>query len=175
MYDLNGTIQNVSVDYQTGKALLTLSVNQKQSAINCFDDLHCEEKLSFKIDKYKEKRSLNANAYCWKLLTEIANVLRSSKEEVYLTMLKRYGQREVISVQAHIPISEYIKYCDVAGEGEVNGKPFKHYFVYKGSSEYDKREMSIFIDGIVSEAKALNIQTDTPEQIAKMKAMWGNV
>lgn len=174
MYDLDGTIKDISVDYRTGNALLTLSVNQKQSAINCFDDLHCEGKLSFKIDKYKEKRSLNANAYCWKLLTEIANVLRSSKEEVYLTMLKRYGQRELISVQAHIPISEYIKYCDEAGEGKVNGKLFKHYYVYKGSSEYDTREMSVFIDGVVSEAKALNIQTDTPKQIAKMKAMWGD-
>jgi hypothetical protein len=45
--------------------------------------------------------------------------------------------------------------------------------VYKGSSEFDTKEMSIFIDGIVSEAKELGIQTDTPDQIAKMKALWG--
>jgi hypothetical protein len=32
--------------------------------------------------------------------------------------------------------------------------------------------MSIFIDGIVSEAKDLGIQTDTPDQIAKMKDLW---
>ena len=70
-------------------------------------------------------------------------------------------------------VSEYIKYCDEAGEGVVNGKLFKHYYVYKGSSEFDKREMSIFIDGIVSEAKDLFIPTDTPDQIAKMKAVWG--
>lgn len=173
MYELNGTIQGVSVDYQTGKALLTLSINQKQSAINCFDELHLEEKLSFKIDKYREKRSPNANAYCWKLLTEIADIVRSSKEEVYLKMLKRYGQREMISVQAHIPISEYVKYCEEAGESTLNGKLFKHYFVYKGSSEFDTREMSIFVDGVVSEAKELGIQTDTPDQIAKMKSLWG--
>ena len=173
MYELNGTIQGVSVDYQTGKALLTLAINQKESAINCFDDLHLEEKLSFKIDKHKEKRSLNANAYCWKLLTEIANVVRSSKDEVYLEMLKRYGQREMISVLADIPISNYIKYCEEAGEGTVNGKLFKHYFVFKGSSEFDTKEMSIFLDGVVSEAKGLGIQTDTPEQIANLKSLWG--
>jgi hypothetical protein len=173
MYELNGTIQGVSVDYQTGKALLTLAINQKESAINCFDDLHLEEKLSFKIDKHKEKRSLNANAYCWKLLTEIANVVRSSKDEVYLEMLKRYGQREMISVLADIPISNYIKYCEEAGEGTVNGKLFKHYFVFKGSSEFDTKEMSIFLDGVVSEAKGLGIQTETPEQIANLKSLWG--
>ena len=88
-------------------------------------------------------------------------------------MLKRYGQSEMISVMAHIPIEKYVKYCEEAGETTLNGKLFKHYRVYKGSSEFDTKEMSIFIDGIVSEAKDLGIQTDTPDQIAKMKALWG--
>ena len=173
MYELNGTIQGVSVDYQTGKALLTLSINQKQSALNCYDDLHLTEKLLFKIDKYREKRSLNANNYAWKLLTEIGNAMRMSKEEVYFIMLKMYGQSEMISVKAHIPITEFVKYCEEAGESTLNGTLFKHYKVYKGSSEFDKREMSIFIDGIVEEAKVLGIPTETPEQIAKLKSLWG--
>lgn len=174
MYELHGTIKGVSVDYLTGDTLLTLSINHKQAAINCYDDLHLAEKLSIKIDKHREKRSINANNYAWKLLNEIGNVLRASKEDVYFDMLKRYGQREVISVQAHIPIQGFIKYFEEMGEGTVNGKQFKHYYVFKGSSEFDKREMSIFIDGIVEEAKALGIQTETPDQIAKMKSLWGD-
>lgn len=173
MYELNGTIQNVSVDYQTGKALLTLSVNNKKSAINCYDDLHLAEKLSIKIDKYREKRSLNANNYAWKLLTEIGNVMRMSKEDVYFIMLKRYGQSEMISVLSHIPITQYVKYCEEAGESTLNGKQFTHYKVYKGSSEFDKKEMSIFIDGIVQEAQDLGIDTTTPDEIARLKSLWG--
>lgn len=173
MYELNGTIKGVSEDYQTGNALLTLSVNNKQSAINCYDDLHLAEKLSIKIDKYREKRSLNANNYAWKLLTEIGNVMRMSKEDVYFIMLKRYGQSEMISVLSHIPITQYVKYCEEAGESTLNGKQFKHYKVYKGSSEFNKKEMSIFIDGIVSEAKELNLPTETPEEIARIKSLWG--
>ena len=42
MYELNGTIKELNFDY-TGKALLTLAVNQKQSAINCFDELKSAE------------------------------------------------------------------------------------------------------------------------------------
>lgn len=173
MYELNGTINGVSVDYQTGNALLTLSIDQKQGAINCYDDLHLAEKLSIKIDKYREKRSLNANNYAWKLLTEIGNELRSNKDDVYFLMLKRYGQSEMISVLSNIPIGNYVKYCEKAGESTLNGKEFTHYKVYKGSSEFDKKEMSIFIDGIVEEAKDLGIQTETPEQIAKLKSLWG--
>lgn len=137
-----------------------------------YDELHEAEKLSIKIDRHREKRSLNANNYAWKLLTEIANVLRTSKDEVYLEMLKRYGQSEIISVLAHIPIGEYVKYCEEAGESTLNGKLFKHYKVYKGSSEFDTREMSIFLDGVVSEAKEMGIQTETPEQIARLKSLW---
>jgi hypothetical protein len=45
--------------------------------------------------------------------------------------------------------------------------------VYKGSSEFDSREMSIFLDGVVSEAKEMGIPTETPNEIARLKAMWG--
>lgn len=173
MYDFNGTIKDLNIDYKTGTALLTLAVNQKQSAMNCYDELNGADRLSIKIDKYREKRSLNANSYAWALLTEIGNVLRQSKEDVYFAMLKEYGQSELISVKAHIPIGEYVKYCEEAGESTLNGKLFKHYKVYKGSSDFDKREMAIFIDGIVQEAKALDIDTRTPDEIAKLKSLWG--
>lgn len=170
MFELTGQIHSTAFT-ANGRPLVTFEFGR--DALQMVDALK-ETRVSVKVDKHREKRSLNANAYCWKLLTEIANQIRASKDEVYLKMLKRYGQREIISVQAHIPISEYIKYCEECGEGTVQGKLFKHYFVYKGSSEFDTREMSIFLDGIVSEAKAMGIQTDTPDQIAKMKDLWGD-
>ena len=173
MYELSGKIQGLSQDFVTRRITLTLSINEEAAAKALYDDLHEAEKLSIKIDKHREKRSLNANNYAWKLLTEIANVLRADKEDVYLLMLKRYGQSEIISVLAHIPINEYVKYCEEAGESTLNGKLFKHYKVYKGSSEFDTREMSIFLDGIVSEAKEMGIPTETPDQIARLKSLWG--
>lgn len=173
MYELHGAIKELNIDYRTGKALLTLAINQKQSAMNCYDELNGTETLSVKIDKYREKRSLNANAYAWKLLTEIGNVLRISKEDAYFKMLKEYGQSELISVKANIPITEYVKYCEEAGESTLNGTLFKHYKVYKGSSEFDKREMAIFIDGVVQEATNLGIDVRTPDEIARLKSLWG--
>ena len=53
MYELSGNIKELNIDYQTGNALLTLSVNQKQSAINCWDKLHNVDNLMIKIDKHK--------------------------------------------------------------------------------------------------------------------------
>ena len=44
-----------------------------------------DKEKKFTIKEFKEKRSLDQNAYAWKLITEIGNVLRKSKEEVYFT------------------------------------------------------------------------------------------
>ena len=168
---LTGQIDDVAVSL-TGKPKLTLVINEKSDLLCGYDDLKDFEKLSIEIKPYREKRSLNANAYAWKLIGEIADIVRSSKDEVYLEMLRKYGQSELISVLSHIPIEQYVKYCDEVGESKLNGKMFKHYRVYKGSSEFDTREMSILIDGIVGEAKELGIQTETPAELERMKSLW---
>ena len=171
-FEITGKINGFGIDFETGSPLLTIAVNEKNAAAGCYEQLKTADKLLIKISEYRKKRSLNANAYAWKLITEIADRIRADKNEVYFTMLKRYGQSELISVLAHIPIWDYVKYCEEAGESTLNGKKFKHYRVFKGSSEFDTREMSILIDGVVAEAKELGISTKTPDEIAKMKGLW---
>ena len=118
-----------------------------------------DKNKKYEIKEYKEKRSLNSNSYAWKLITELGNVLRKSKEEVYLQMLKDYGQSEIVSMLSSIGPDGYFKYYEKFGTGEVRGKQFTHYKIFKGSSEFNSKEMSIFIDGIVQEAKQVGIQT----------------
>lgn len=131
-----------------------------------------DREKTFEVKEYKQKRSLNANSYAWVLINEIANVLRTSKDEVYQEMLKRYGQNEIISVLSDIDISRFVKYYEVIGTGHVQGKEFTHYRCFIGSSEYDSREMSILIDGIISEAELLGIETLPTTAIERMKALW---
>lgn len=172
---ITGRIDAVNIDFITGVPKLTFTVNEKAELMQGYDALKDVEILTIEAKPFRKKRSLNANAYAWKLITEIADVLRASKDEIYLQMLKRYGQSELISVVSDISICGYIKYYEEAGASTLNGKTFTHYRVYKGSSEFDTREMSILIDGIVSEAKELGIRTETPEEIERMKSLWKEV
>ena len=126
----------------------------------------------FEIKEHKEKRSLTANAYAWSLIGKIADALRTSKEDTYLTMLKRYGQSEIVSVLSSIDVTGYFKYFEAVGKATLQGKEFTHYKIFKGSSEYDSREMAILIDGIISEAKDLDIETLPPREIERLKEMW---
>ena len=126
-----------------------------------------KEKI-YEIKEYKQKRSLNQNSYAWKLITELGNVLRKSKEEVYFEMLKAYGQSEIVSMLSTISPIGYFKYYEEIGTGIVNGKEFTHYKIYKGSSEYNSKEMSIFIDGIVQDCNSVGIQTMSDEEIKEL-------
>lgn len=126
----------------------------------------------FEVKEYKEKRSLNANNYFWKLTTELADVLKLDKEEMYFLLLQRYGQSEMVSVLADIDVSSYFKYYTEAGETALNGKLFKHYKVYKGSSEMNTKEMSILIDGLVGECEQQGIQTKSQEEIDSLLESW---
>jgi hypothetical protein len=170
---VSGRIVGANIDFKTGKPTLTFEVNESNDFGLLVDEMRDKDKLSIEVKPYREKRSLNANAYAWLLIGQIADILRAGKDEIYLKCLKRYGQSELISVLSHVPIENYVKYFEEAGESKLNGKDFTHYRVYKGSSEFDSREMSIFIDGICDEAKALGIQVETPNQLAEMKARWG--
>ena len=126
----------------------------------------------FEIKEHREKRSLNANAYAWALIGKIADAMRISKDECYLLMLKRYGQHELVSVLSEVNMAGYFKYYEEAGSSILHGKGFTHYRLFKGSSEYDTREMAILIDGIVSEAQELGIETLPPDELKRLTEKW---
>ena len=130
--------------------------------------LTAQPEKKYEIKEYHEKRSLSANAYAWALINKIADAMRKSKEEIYLQMLKDYGQSEIVSVKSLINVSGYFKYYEEWGRGYVNGTEFVHYKIWKGSSEYDSKEMAILIDGIIQEAQNLGIETITPAEKEQM-------
>jgi len=135
-----------------------------------------EGPVDIEIKKHRERRSRDANAYCWVLIGKIAEAIRPplSKEEVYMLMLKRYGQGGVVSIEDRYVqrFKREFPYCEEHGKAQLNGKQFKHFRFWVGSSQYDTKEMSLLIDGIVSEARELDIDTDTPAAIARLKEEW---
>lgn len=130
---------------------------------------HQDIEKIFDITEHRNKRSKSQNSYCWELIGKIADVVGLSKEAVYLDMIKQYGQSQIVSMLSDINPKGYFKYYEEYKKGIANGKSFTAYKVYKGSSEFDTKEMTIFIDGIIQECQQLDIETLTPEEIARMK------
>lgn len=173
--ECTGKLHSVSRDWQTGKIIIGFVLNEEPTEE--INNIASCEKLSIVAKKYRQKRSLDANAYCWVLITKIAEMLNSSKEEIYEDMLQKYGfiyQDDdgyiTVTVKADVDMNKITGHWKFL---KGNGK-FNSYLMIKGSSEYDSAEMAKFIDRIVDEAKELGIETMTPAELERMKAAWGN-
>lgn len=132
-----------------------------------------DEKI-YEVKEHKNKRSLDANAYYWVLVNKIASALNQSKDFVHRSMLKQYGETYSLLLPAEYNITGLIKYYEEESTIKKGDKLFKSYKAYLPSSEMDSKQMSVLIDGIVSEAKSMDIETMTPNQIEELKASWGN-
>ena len=131
--------------------------------------------VDVEVKKYREKRSLTQNAYAWVLISKISESIMPalSKEQVYLMMLKRYGQGGFISVlsdQLEL-VKRKLDYYEEKGKAVKDGLEFTHLMVWVGSSKYDSHEMNLFISGIVEEAKDLGIETLTTAELEKMEVI----
>ena len=54
-------------------------------------------KKGYELKSASEKRSLNANAYMWVLLDQIAQAIHGTKEEVYRIAVKHVGVFDTLS------------------------------------------------------------------------------
>lgn len=138
-----------------------------------YDNLHGKE-LSVEIKEFRNRRSLDANAYAWVLMQKLAVALHTSREEVYLLMLERYGVFTHLIVKPAVVErmgAEWRAFKEL-GEVTVNGTTRVQIQLFFGSHTYDTKEMSALIDGIVDECKNLGIETMTPEELDRIKGEW---
>lgn len=170
---LKGKINNVSFNIK-GEPILSLDIYEKNTLLREYGTLIGVEICDIEIKKHRNKRSLNANAYCWVLLQKLAEALDTSKDEMYLTMLERYGQFTHIVVKPNVvqKVKDEWRTVKELGKIEVNGKEGIQLQCYFGSSTYDTEEMAKFINGIVGECHLLGIETMTPDELEAIKNSW---
>lgn len=175
--ELTGRVKDTSMDWKTQRFNILLEVNENDTFVNGIDELANCEKLSITIDKYREKRSLDANAYCWVLIQKIAEAVHSDKWSVYLRCLQDYSRRFTHIIVKENAVEEMKKLCRTCvdlGEVTVNGQTGHQLQVYYGSSTFDTKDMSVFLEGIISECKEMGIETKSPDEIRRMEAAWQN-
>lgn len=133
------------------------------------------KKLSISLSKWRNKRSLDANAYMWVLLQKLAEYLKTDKDSLYLIMLRRYGRFTHIIVRPEMveDVQKEWRASEVLSPVMVNGAEGIQIRCYFGSHTYDTKQMSVLIDGIVSECKECGIETATPDELKRMKEQWG--
>lgn len=184
--NFNCSIENCLSDYD-GSLVLSLRIPEAESGVarQIVDKIKTSQhsankRLKTQMYWERETRGLNANAYFHVLVDKIAKTLNSSAEEVKIKMVLEYGaiatengDEIIVAIPKSANVFDYYKYAKWMGDFTAkNGKPYSQYLLYKQTHTLDCSEMAQLIDGVVQEAKGLGIETRTPDEIARLIALW---
>lgn len=131
------------------------------------------------VKEYRERRSLDANAYCWALIGKLAAALRQRKEDIYRQAIREIGDNftivpirdEAVERWREIWSAKGLGWVsDILGPSKIQG--YTNTVNYYGSSAYDARQMSCLIDALIAECKEQGIDTAAPAEISLMKEAW---
>ena len=188
MAKFTGILKPPIVDYQNGR--LTLLFEPNEDFRETYEELKGCDKLSLEIKKYRARRSLDANAYYWTLITKLAAVLETSNAEQHNRMLCLYGYPEIIEdkhflvvlpdteeAQKKVMRAEdyHLKPTSDVREGN-DGISYRTYVLMRGSRTYNTEEMSRLINGLISECKDAKIpdsEIATPDEKRTLKERYG--
>ena len=180
MHELTCRILPPMTYYGMDKPVLTLEVDANtQTLFQIYDDLKASEKLTVKIGKFKQKRSLDANAYCWVLINKIADALRITPVEIYRQAIQNVGGNfEVLPVKEEA--AEHFKQvwqaqglgwpCVDMGKSKIDG--YRNLRAYYGSSTYSSTQMAQLIENLIQDCRALDIEVKSEEEIQSILGAW---
>lgn len=175
---ITGRITGAHIDFRTNKPTVSFEVNEQSDFKLMVDELRECEKLSIEVKPFRQKRSLDANAYCWVLIDKLAEKLKIPKAEVYRQYIREIGgNSETVCVKSEAAdhICNGWQRNGIGWQTETFPSKIEgctNIILYAGSSVYDSSQMSRLLDLIVQDCKEQGIPTETPDEIARMKALW---
>lgn len=177
MIEVTGELVELKRDYETSRPVITLRLEEDPKGLK---DLQ-NQRLAIKISQKTKKRSLDSNGYFHVLARKLSQKLRISEAACKNHLIASYGQVELFEDEAIIyktnaPEEYMIEREEIHTKlvkiGEENGKPIYFYRLYRGTHTYNTVEMSRLIDGTATECKEQGIETATPDEMARMNALW---
>lgn len=139
-----------------------------------------DKKYSLEIKEYREKRSLDANAYLWVLLDKMAAAktrmdrVACVKEDLYVDYVRDCGPFKDFELSMD-EAKTFETAWHMLGTGwpteKVDFTPDGERVTiraYYGSSTYNTKQMSRLLDLVVQDARALGVETMTPEELESL-------
>lgn len=178
MVETTARLRDMTQDVKTRRFVLTVDIYNPQAAMNVWEELHGDEKISVRFSKHRRKRSLDSNAYAWVLMDRLSEKLGIPKEQIYRQYIKEIGSvSETICIKAE-GVQKLCEAWHKNGLGWLTAtfpsdtKGYTNVLLYYGSSTYDTRQMSRLIDMIVNDCKEQGIETADPEELRALLESW---
>lgn len=173
-----GTLEQFSTNFNENSTEIVLKVNSNE--VNSIEKLR-GKKLNVELKQFRDKRSIDANSYCWVLCDHISKALIEqdaicTKEDIYKDAILQVGRFEslIITEKAY---DNFKRIWEKQGLGylvqEVSRKDkCVRVNCYYGSSSYDTKEMSLLIQILIDLAKTMGVETRPKAEIDSLLREW---
>lgn len=176
--ELTGEIKDLSKDYKTDKPILQLVLNERDCLLS-LEQLK-DIKLSIQVKKWRKKRSINANNYFWKLLSEYSEEKNVDTIEEYKERVKRLGifrrfrieDKDKKTFEMMWQDKGIAWFCEIADTEYIGDIEFKIINAYYGSSSFNSKQMSRLINDLVEDCKEVGIETKPQAEIDSLLKEW---
>jgi hypothetical protein len=143
------------------------------------------EGLLFDLSPHKEKRTLNQNAYYWKLCGMVAKATGVSSSEIHNLNLRAIGLCEDFGGEraiVYIPDTEqaekqalnsetlHLKPTSQIKQGN-DGVIYRAYVMLRGSHSFNTAEFTALLNLMIQDAKALDIEVLPPAELERMRQL----
>lgn len=172
--------------YDGAKLIITFAKGENRAVGKLYESIggiDPSKDYDISIKQKRKKRSLNANNYYWQLVNEMARAIDSTPAEVHNQNLIDFGV-PLIDKDGGLDWklqkdnddymhseTEHLYPTDVTEDRK--GKMYRWFYKLKPSHLFDTKEMARLIDGTVQNAKNMDIETKTPDELAELKQKWG--
>jgi hypothetical protein len=170
---------------ESGRPELTLTLDcSRQEAMVDAAELKAilakGKELAVEVKQHRKTRSLNANAYFHLLVGKIAVAMNLGEDETKVRLVLEYGsimrdengEKVGFKLPVSVDVNQIYKYAKWFDERTEDGHKFNCYIIYEHTHKLDTKQMARLIDGTVYEAKELDIETMTPQELALLKQEW---
>ena len=150
----------------------TLTSRSEVENLQTLADL--DKPLSVEVKVYRKKRSNDANSMYFALVTQIAELIGKSIDELHIDLLRKYGHFELIKVvkEGADVIKRCFKFTDPYKEVTEGKWQFEIFKAYPSSSKYDTKQFSILLQGAIDEAKELGIDIVPDEEFKQLMSKY---
>lgn len=157
-----GQITGIQVPFRSKRPVVSFEVQAEPEALEKYMDID----LDISFSRHRNRRSIDANAFLWACLGEIARAINSDTWSIYLYMLERYGKFTHILVKPEAVEQVRQVWRETKIVGEKDG--MIQMLCFFGSSTYNTKEFSQLLDGVVSEMKEMHLETPPDEEMKQL-------
>ncbi len=161
--EFKAKLEKIPLKVEDGHYVLSFDLGKNPHIAYDVYEQYMKDTVKIKIEKYREKRSDEANRMFWACISSLADALELDNWDMYLRELKKYGKYDSIycKKEAYPELAKVWRETEIVGEKkDKDGQIYYEVLCFYGTSTYNTKEFSRLLNGVIEDMKELGLDAE---------------